>query len=87
MQENRRRTFSYTIWMLGGFYLLYLAYTMFKSETALTGVQLAFAVLFVVMGLFFAVSGGIRMWQLDKEKKEQQKREAEKLSDEDDTNE
>ncbi|MDO4266121.1 MAG: hypothetical protein Q4C63_06645 [Eubacteriales bacterium] len=87
MQENRRRTFSYTIWMLGGCYLIYLAYTLFKSETALTGVQLAFAVLFALVGLFFAVSGGYRMWQLDKEKKEQQKRDEKASSDGTDENE
>ena len=77
MQDNKRKSFSYSIWMMGGLYLIYLAYSLLKSGEALTGVQLLFAVLFAAIGLFFAVNGGYRMWKLDREKREKEKREAE----------
>lgn len=79
MSDARRRNFSYAIWTLAGMYLLYLAWSMLKSEEERTALVFVFMGLFGVVGIFLIVQGCLGMWRLEKEKKAAQKQGAELL--------
>lgn len=79
--RGRNLTLSYSIWAMAGLYLLYLAYSIVTNsgEEASGMLPLVFAGLFVLTGLYFLISGVRGLFRLDKEKREQQKKENEAL--------
>lgn len=69
MSDSRRRNFSYTIWMLAGFYLLYLVWSMLKSGEEATALVFIFMGIFTLVGIFLIVQGILGMRRLKQEKK------------------
>lgn len=69
MSDSRRRNFSYTIWVLAGFYLLYLSWSMLKSGEEATAIVYIFMGVFALVGIFLIIQGVLGMKHLKQEKK------------------